>query len=1138
MLRKTRLFIILAFFSCWVYAQDTLYNNGAYIFINSDTLFINGTLIQKSNSVDLEDFNIHIGGTIIIKDSLYSTATKLFRTSTDAIKGVETDNWHPDSLKQEAVYADSLSPLGEVIFNGKKIQAITGDSMIYFNDIRVENDILLKNNQYVMGEIYLDTSDVLLDSFYIQLYDIPDVQEGYQFRGTLVNENENGRVFGEKGLVKAYKDINLKDSIENIGGLGIKFNKSLGYTRIIRGNMRHENITDTSIARYFDIKPSMISDPVKIDIYYFDTEFDTNHVDEEHFKMWYSKDAGANFKKIGSTVYMDDNYVTNDIEKFSDWNTNSHTRFTVADEKCENLFGLSLGNDTMTCVQTPLTLVPTITGDPPGEQYDYYWNDEADPSTSTLTLDYQTNEYRVDTFTLWVVNSRGCENWDTVVVEINPLPVVKFGKRDACHKDYVEFSDSSTLSRGTITNWDWDFGDGTTSTEQNPVKTYLVPDTFNVVLTCTTDKGCQASYNRPDVKMYPLPVAEFDWRVTTSNDYSLVWLEDKSRLDWTVFKNYYWFVDNNTIEGSSRQYPVDTLGNYDVTHVVVTSANCSDTITKTVVVGLPGKAEFLVENSCAGTPVSIKNLSEVNQGAPSYNWQFGDGTGDTVSRVPQKIYNQPGTYTITLTVMNQYGWTESDSKQITIYPASTSEFGDTIATCNPFYELEAPADGQTYIWSDNSTGPTMTVNSDGIYWLQAVGEKGCGKEFVHVDVNAEVIPRLGGDRVVCGSLVLDAHNPGSQYTWSTGDVSRTIEVKESGIYTVDVTDKYGCAASETVDITVKEYYQLELGNDTTFCSGEILTLVAGPPGQDLQFQWNGLSANHTLDVATTGQYKVTVTASNGCVSKDSIYLYVKRTPKPNLGMDKVFCSQATSLLEANLPYDDCRWYSSNGDTLRGQFFTVSDTGTYWLSATSSEGCTGVDTAWFEPAAYTITPLFLSPTHAKVGDTVYFSEMSFPPPILSFGWEFGDGFTAWDKNPVHIYQYEDTFDISLTVNNGECDARLQKQIIVQGYTKSWYGQKELPPIKEEAPSLYVGFVNSKLYPNPNSGQFTLELSLTKKAETKIYLYSITGHLIDIQKLSGSEEYMLEYNMQYLKNGIYILKAIAGNDAETYKIVIGN
>lgn len=85
------------------------------------------------------------------------------------------------------------------------------------------------------------------------------------------------------------------------------------------------------------------------------------------------------------------------------------------------------------------------------------------------------------------------------------------------------------------------------------------------------------------------------------------------------------------------------------------------------------------------------------------------------------------------------------------------------------------------------------------------------------------------------------------------------------------------ANSDTVAIDILSL-EIDLGNDTSFCSGNILTLDAGDAGSGATYAWSNNATTQTTDVNATGQYSVLVTAANGCVGQDTINITIRTAP--------------------------------------------------------------------------------------------------------------------------------------------------------------------------------------------------------------------------------------------------------------------
>ncbi len=139
---------------------------------------------------------------------------------------------------------------------------------------------------------------------------------------------------------------------------------------------------------------------------------------------------------------------------------------------------------------------------------------------------------------------------------------------------------------------------------------------------------------------------------------------------------------------------------------------------------------------------------------------------------------------------------------------------------------------------------------------------------------------LGMDTLICvgDSIALDATDTecvGCTYTWSDLGESvpnRTISPSASQLLEVYSVDSLGCAARDEIEITVNPLPLITLGNDTTVCAGESLTLNAGEGGAT--YQWSPVTQNlAVIQVDTSSTYAVTVTDAFGCNNTDSIAVH-------------------------------------------------------------------------------------------------------------------------------------------------------------------------------------------------------------------------------------------------------------------------
>ena len=224
----------------------------------------------------------------------------------------------------------------------------------------------------------------------------------------------------------------------------------------------------------------------------------------------------------------------------------------------------------------------------------------------------------------------------------------------------VQFSD---YSQGTITGWDWSFGDGTTLSiagdhphEQNPVHTYRVNGTYNVTLTVYGPSGSDTFTYPGCVTVGPLPPLARIGADPQRADYAplSVTFTDTSMGDIT---GWLWNFGDGSI--STEQNPVHTYqkqGNYSVSLTVSGPAG-TNTIEEPVfiLVGpFPPVAHFEVIYTSHPAPCSVE-FSQYSWGTiTQWLWDFGDGTASTEKK-PTHTYYRNGNFTVNLTVTGPEG---------------------------------------------------------------------------------------------------------------------------------------------------------------------------------------------------------------------------------------------------------------------------------------------------------------------------------------------------------------------------------------------------------------------------------------------------------------------------------------------------
>lgn len=215
----------------------------------------------------------------------------------------------------------------------------------------------------------------------------------------------------------------------------------------------------------------------------------------------------------------------------------------------------------------------------------------------------------------------------------------------------------------------------------------------------------------------------------------------------------------------------------------------------------------------------------------------------------------------------------------------------------------------SYLWSNGSTTPSINVSSTGNYWVQTSNGMCSTSDTVHINVNPFPNPGLGNDTTLCqGQSITLSAGAASNYLWSTGATTSSISSTLAGTYWVQASNGR-CSTADSITIAINSYPSPELGNDTTLCEGETITLHGGPASSYL---WSNSATAASLTVNSSGIYWLQ--ASNGnCKTSDTTHITILPYPVVTLGNDTTLCQGQTLAMDAGIA-ENYLW--SNGSTQR------------------------------------------------------------------------------------------------------------------------------------------------------------------------------------------------------------------------------
>ena len=724
---------------------------------------------------------------------------------------------------------------------------------------------------------------------------------------------------------------------------------------------------------------------------------------------------------------------------------------------------------TTVCAGTPLGFTDLSTGNPNTWAWDFGDGNTSNQQNPTHT--YAT----AGTYTVTLTASRGpCNDAITRTnhVTVTPAPTADFvgDTLIACSLPFtVNFSDLSVSGGPAITGWAWDFGDGNTSTAQNPTHTYTGPGTYDVTLTVTDAGGCTSTLTFNNYIDIQLPVANFVGAPLTGCVPLNVAFTDQSVSNFPITGWEWDFGDGNTSTAQNPNHTYTAAGQFDVTLIITTASGCTDTLTRInyIEAGNPPIASFSATplTPCANEDVFFTDLS-VN--ATSWLWDFGDG-GTSTAQNPTYAYQDTGCFTVTLTVSN-FGCT--DDTVITNYicvspPVAIFNLNPAAGCAIPHtvFFTDQSILPDTWLWrfGDGNTStlqnPVHNYTATGNYGVTLIVEDtitGCiDSAQGNVTVSIPTADFTGAPLFGCGPLTVNftdasTGNPSAitGWNWDFGDGNTstaqnpTYTYNTPGVYTVTltVTDANGCTDTRT-----RTNYVQVIGPDVNFGADTLggcnpLTVnftdstIFGAPITSWTWDFgdgnNSNLQNPTHTYTTTGTYNVslTVTDIDGCTRTFTRNAYIQVTD-PTAGFttnDTLACvgspiSFTNTSAGVGLSY---QWDFGDGNTSTAtnptHTYALEDSFDIQLIATDVWGCTDTASAVNEVVIENPQANFsAAPTNASCPPLlVSFTDISTPSAdIVAWEWDFGDGTGSVLQNPSHVYATAGSFDVTLIVQSG-------------------------------------------------------------------------------------------------------------------------
>jgi gliding motility-associated-like protein len=706
------------------------------------------------------------------------------------------------------------------------------------------------------------------------------------------------------------------------------------------------------------------------------------------------------------------------------------------------------------------------------------------------------------------VSDVGCKDSITQNIRVFPKPNAKFGYlRDVCLGDSTRFKDSSTISSGNITTWNWNFGDNNGATKNNAnafFYTYAAANTYTVKLVAISDSACVSDTFSLPVLVRDRPVSTFTMSQRLCKDTSVTFTPSSSFGTGTI-QNWYWSFGNGQTVNNTNSNPVTTTytnyGSFTVKHAVNAGQGCvSDTATQTFTIYDNPVAGFTMSSGCLpDSTATFTDATTVNDGQTfTWSWLFNDpnatvaNPNTSIAQSPTHRFTQYGTYPIKLSVVTPNGCSSTKTQNFRVrgfLPTIVFNVANENTLCS---NKPVRLTNQTPVTIDS-------IYRIDIYW-----------DFANQPTvfQTDLAPALGKTY---------------SYTYPT---FTTPAIKTYTIKWV-VYSKGICNTEITKTITLNAMPTLTFGTLQGKCVNSVPVSIANANVTNALagtgvYVGNGTDAAGLFTPANAGvgQYniKYIYTTTGGCI--DSISSSIRVFPKPVAGFDFVqnICFKDSVLLKDTSKISSGTLQSRNWDfgdnitqvkTNASPFYhPYANYGPYTIKlyVVSDSSCVS-DTAKQDINVYPLPQVaFTIPTGVclPVGKASFTNQTTLvngTPSQLTYIWDFGDGTpTVQGFEPTHNYAAAGSYPVFLTaVSPVGCIDTLTKVLdkfyqdpvadftivadtLCPKYTIKFIDNSTAPNSTIATWKWAFGngdsaFVQSPLYPYPLSGDYFVNLTVT-------------------------------------------------------------
>lgn len=566
--------------------------------------------------------------------------------------------------------------------------------------------------------------------------------------------------------------------------------------------------------------------------------------------------------------------------------------------------------------------------------------------------------------TLTVTGINGCSDDDAITIRVYQSPIVDYDQYNLCEYDTAWFTDMSYAAvNDAIVSWNWSFGDGQTSTQQNPSHLYPGVGTYEIVLAVATPHCSNSDTTAINIEARPSAIALSD---ITSGCSPLTVQFNQSSIGAT---QYFWYMpDGAIINQVSTGYTFINNGGADtILQVVLRAENdfgCGGYDTLSIELLHNAHAGFIDNLNPPGCSPYIASFNNTSMYADSYAWDFDDGNFSNQEDANHLYNNTSGfvvSYDVQLIAINDNGCSDTISHPIIVYPLLNLDFDLSGSSgCSPqTVALPFVPGVQQYTWDfGDGTGSTAiipqhtyvnnsTETETFLVTLTGVSPFGCVDTassvitIYHTPVAQFTLNQADG----CSPVETTINNgsySADQYEWNFGDgnlldsnfvaldyiYTNTSDVTQSRTLTLTATTDEGCEDTFQQIVTIHPGVIADFADPAEFCSPANLTFLnlsanansyfwdLGNGIQSVAFQPNASYLNSD-GVSDTLMVTLVAHSSNGCSDTTSHDVVVHPTPELIFGLNMISGCTPLQIEIANssLYADQIEWSFGDGTFL-------------------------------------------------------------------------------------------------------------------------------------------------------------------------------------------------------------------------------